>query len=440
MEAKKYLSHLLELEEPEWLKDFRKKSFEKYESLPPENSNTFKNQTLFLSFNPDLKIREIEKLKSEFAVPGDAIFIINGRISYPKELEKKGLIILNLQDAMQKFGNELKEILENQDQTDKFCSLNNALFFHGLFIKVPENLEVESPLRIIDFISSDIFSKIFIIQEKNSKLRILKESYSRIKNESIFSENLEIFLKENTHLEFSDIQNLPLTVQHLTHKRVTCGKDSKIFWNIGMFGGSRVRSRVLNVLQGDGSLAEDLEVILGTKGQKFDSFSSLVHIGKSTTGKVMTKSILKDQAESILKGMIRIEKSAKNSNSYLAEHSMLLSKEAKAKAIPGLEIETNEVKATHSASVAQLDDEKIFYMTSRGLNEDQSKMLVVMGFFEPIIQSIAIDETKDKINQLIELKWTGKDENIKDQLGSLSSVKNRFKTSKDIFEGHYKYR
>src|SRR3989304_5262475 len=105
-----------------------------------------------------------------------------------------------------------------------------------------------------------------------------------------------------------------------------------------------------------------------------------------TTGKVLSKGVMKDGSKSIFKGMIRIAKDAKNSQSYLGEHSLLLSKEAKSDAIPGLEIETNDVKATHAASVSQIDDEKIFYLMARGLDKDEAKKLIITGFFSPIIE------------------------------------------------------
>jgi Fe-S cluster assembly scaffold protein SufB len=122
-----------------------------------------------------------------------------------------------------------------------------------------------------------------------------------------------------------------------------------------------------SVLDGPGSTAEDVEIVFGSESQRFDVVTDLTHQSTHTTGHVLARGVLRDSARAIFKGMIRISEGAKNSNSYLAEHAMILSKKARADAIPGLEIFTNEVKATHSGSVSQVDEEQIFYLMSRGL-------------------------------------------------------------------------
>jgi Fe-S cluster assembly protein SufB/Fe-S cluster assembly protein SufD len=121
---------------------------------------------------------------------------------------------------------------------------------------------------------------------------------------------------------------------------------------------------------------------------------------------------------------------------------MILSKDALADAIPGLEIETNEVKATHSASVAQINEEEIFYLTSRGLSEDEAKKLIIVGFFEPIVERIPVPEIAKRIRRIVDLKWSG----IYDFNSSLTTPAlddeyyEEGQKTHDIFEGHYKYR
>jgi Fe-S cluster assembly scaffold protein SufB len=140
--------------------------------------------------------------------------------------------------------------------------------------------------------------------------------------------------------------------------------------------------------------------------------------------------------------MIRIEKTAKNSRAYLAEHGMILGKDARADAIPGLEIETNDVKATHSASVAQINDEELFYIMSRGLTEDEAKKLIIVGFFEPVVERIPVPEIARRIRRIIDLKWSG----IHDFETYLKArpfedeYYDEAHNPRDIFEGHYKYR
>jgi len=144
----------------------------------------------------------------------------------------------------------------------------------------------------------------------------------------------------------------------------------------------------------------------------------------------------------LFKGMIKIGKDAKASESYLAGHAILLDKDAKSDAIPGLEIETNEVRATHSASVAQLDEAQIFYLMCRGLDRDSAKREIVSGFLEPLSRRMG-PTIRAWINYLLENKWSGKPLILKagDALEQMLEVeRSRYRESQDLFEKHYKYR
>jgi Fe-S cluster assembly scaffold protein SufB len=151
---------------------------------------------------------------------------------------------------------------------------------------------------------------------------------------------------------------------------------------------------------------------------------------------------MKDTSKSLFKGMIKIGKEAKAAESYLAGHAILLDKGAKSDAIPGLEIETNEVKATHSASVAQIDEMQIFYLMSRGLSREGAKREIVNGFLEPLSRKMG-PTIRAWINYLIENKWSGKPlmlrtDEAMEQI--LEVEKSRYRETQDIFEKHYKYR
>ena len=157
-----------------------------------------------------------------------------------------------------------------------------------------------------------------------------------------------------------------------------------------------------SVLSGQGAAAEDVEVVFGAGEQRFDVVTNLTHEAPHTTGHVLAKGVLRDSARTIFKGMIRIEAGAKNSSSYLAEHAMILSKKARADAIPGLEINTNEVKATHSGSVSQVDEEQVFYMMARGLTLSEAQRLIIVGFLHPAVQRIPMRTVRAAIQYLIE--------------------------------------
>ena len=211
---------------------------------------------------------------------------------------------------------------------------------------------------------------------------------------------------------------------------------------LGMFGAEMSRYKVDSIMKGIGASAEDVEIIFGIGNQSFDVTSNLIHYGRNSTGRVLVKSVMKDTSKSLFKGMIKIGKEAKASESYLAGHAILLDKGAKSDAIPGLEIETNEVKATHSASVAQMDENQIFYLMSRGLNREGAKREIVSGFLEPLSRKMG-PAIRAWINYLIENKWSGKSLILKTDEAMeqiLEVEKSRYRETQDIFEKHYKYR
>jgi Fe-S cluster assembly scaffold protein SufB len=213
-------------------------------------------------------------------------------------------------------------------------------------------------------------------------------------------------------------------------------------WYIGMFGSLLSRYKTDSIMKGSGASAEDVEIIFGASTQSFDVTSNLVHLGQYSRGRVLVKSVLKDTAKSLFKGMIKIGKDGKGTESYLASHAILLDRGAKSDSIPGLEIETNEVRATHAASVAQMDENQIFYLLTRGLSREGAKREIVAGFLEPLSRKMG-PTIRAWVNYLIENKWQGKPlmlrtDEAMEQI--LEVEKSRYRESQDIFEKHYKYR
>src|SRR5438093_1064043 len=196
------------------------------------------------------------------------------------------------------------------------------------------------------------------------------------------------------------------------------------------------------VIADSNSKASIVQEIYSVNDQSIDVTSNLIHYGPNTRGRVLSKSVMKDKSKSLFKGMIKIDKNGKSAESFLAGHAILLDKGAKSDTIPGLEIETNEVRATHAASVAQIDENQIFYLMSRGLSNEEAKREIVSGFLEPLCRKIG-PTIRAWINYLIENKWLGKPLLLKTDEAMeylLEVEKSRYRETEDIFEKHYKYR
>jgi Fe-S cluster assembly scaffold protein SufB len=469
-------------DEPDWISDMRKKAISQFNAMPSEMSPLYSKYTGLTLLEPekifftstesntlssDLKVR-MEEVKSDpcLIMYGSSIVHIN----IPEHLAKSGLIISSIQDAFKNHSEILKRHFENNADNygeDRFLALGLSSFQSGFFIYIPKNLIIKEPIRIVyslkddnmssicrNIVISDVGSKATIVQElyssstesKSSNVQetdvFLEKNTSKNDNQQCYFEVLECGVKPTAQLEFITLQAMDLSTVNISSRKGFVEQDGKMSWYSGMFGTKLCRYKVDSIMKGQGAISEDVEIIFGTEKQFFDVSSNLDHIGFSTRGRVMVKSVMKDESKSLFKGMIKIRKNAKASESYLTGHAILLNKGAHSDAIPGLEIETNEVRATHAASVSQIDEEQIFYLMCRGLDRESAKREIVHGFVEPLSRKMD-PFVRAWISYLFENKWTGKPLLLKtDEVmeGILEVEKSRYKETADIFEKHYKYR
>ncbi len=464
-EMVKELSDLLS--EPSQLGQQRSTALDLFNKLPVEKSPLYSKYVDLISglnlgsFSPGQPSKNRE-------IPSEIAHLIKGRdeptLSLQVDsqmirtevhgtLEKEGIIFTDIASAFSKFPGQVNQHFTKAvpPDDDKFAALNDAFFTAGTFLYVPKGLSIKIPFRNIVLLKSagpGAFSHNIIIADENSKVTFLQEAYSMLdpsnQNPALYSEVAEIYAGEGAEVNFASIQNFEDRVHSLVNRRSLGQRDSRVNWTIGHLGGGITRSRMDSVLDGPGATAEDVEIVFGAESQRFDIVTDLTHQGTNTTGHVLARGILKDSSRSIFKGMIRIREGAKNSNSYLAEAAMIMSKKARADAIPGLEINTNEVKATHSGSVSQIDEEQVYYLMSRGLSLSEAQRLIIMGFLHPAVQRIPLRSVRAAIQYLIEEKWMGRRGMIPPRADSLPEFEEEPEAAQigasDLFERHYKYR
>jgi FeS assembly protein SufD len=454
-----------EKREPTWLSEMRREAFSKYTALPAEVSplyskysdvNRLRPESIQLS-DQTTRFHPYEELYDRLKEPEQGVSVVRigssiNHLTIPEKFTQMGIIVLDLQEAVIKHEDLIRnQLIKNQIDysEDKFLALEASAFQSGLFIYIPKNVVIEDPIRIINSLPDDgssAISRFIVLADIGSKATIVEEIYApQMKSNGVqqaYFELIEPHVGANAHLEIVTLQAMSRNTINFSNRKAFVERDGKMSWYLGMFGAELSRYKVDSVMKGPGASAEDVEIIFGIGNQSFDVTSNLIHYGMNSRGRVLVKSVMKDTSKSLFKGMIRIRKDAKASESYLAGHAILLDKGAKSDAIPGLEIETNEVKATHSASVAQLDESQIFYLMSRGLNREGAKREIVSGFLEPLSRKMG-PTIRAWINYLIENKWSGKSLMLKTDEAMeqiLEVEKSRYRETQDIFEKHYKYR
>ena len=444
--------------EPSWLKEYRKKSLLIYHELPLETSPLYNKYTDAKKMDPEQVSLTI---KSDASVPdflknrlkeleNETCIVQIGsnihRINITDELKSKGLVLCSIDDALKHHDDIIKKVLESTDsKDDKFIALNNAAFNSGIFIHIPKNLVLAKPIHVLSCLSVDGLSTIsrnVIVTEESSKSTVVQELYSpKAKKQQAYLELLNTSVGQNSRLDVTTLQVMDQSTINFSTRSTDIAQDGKINWYLGLFGAMLSRYRIDYHLNGTGASANDSEVIFGNNEQSFDLSANVNHEKPSTEGRVIEKSILKNKSKSLFKGMIRIKEKAVKSQSFLSGRSILLDKDAKSDSIPGLEIFTNDVKATHSASVAQVDEEQIYYLGTRCLSRKEAERIIVEGFVEPLSRTMSY-QVRAWIAYLIESKWEDRELviNNDEQFRALVEVEEtRYNENAEI-EQHYKYR
>lgn len=444
--------------EPEWLKQYRKNSLTVYTNLPIETSPLYNKYTEVKKMDPEqvsfstttsptvpkFMQRRLGELENNTCVVQIGTNI--HKINITDEVKSKGVIISSVADAIQNNQELVKKALEaSKSNEDKFTALNNAAFNSGIFVHIPKNVILETPIHLVSCLSDDGISTIsrnIIFADESSKATIVQELYSpKAQKQQAYLELMNTTVAANAQLDITTLQMMDQSTVNFSTRRTDLAQDAKVNWYSGLFGTLLSRYKIEYFLNGTGASANDSEVVFGNNEQDFDIQTNVNHLSPATEGRVVEKSILRNKAKSLFKGMIRIKENASKSNSFLSGRSILLDKDAKSDAIPGLEIFTNDVKATHSASVAQIDEEQIFYLQTRCLSKEEAERTIVEGFLEPLSRKMSF-QVRAWIAYLIESKWEGKELSINtdEELAKFIEVEETRYNEDSEIEQHYKYR
>ena len=431
-------------------------SLKVYDDLPLETSPLYNKYTDAARMDPDavglapstddtVPARVADRLRE---LEGGAYVLQVGThlptISVPDAVRSAGVEVLPISRAVSESPDLVRAALESsRSGEDRFTALNNAAFNTGVFVNVPPGAELDEPIHIITALSGDgasVVSRNVILAGGNSRSTLVQELYGGGAGQA-YLELLNASVGTGAHLDVTSLQMLDDATYNFSTRRTEMAADSGVNWYLGLFGSQLCRYRIGYHLNGSGASANDSEVVFGNGSQSFDLHAEMVHNSPATEGRITEKSILRERSRSLFKGMIRINENAAKSNSYLSGRSILLGREAKSDAIPGLEILTNDVKATHSASVAQMDEEQIFYLMSRCLSRQGAERTIVEGFLEPLSRRMST-QIRAWIAYLIESKWEGRQLSINtdEELRRFVEVEEtRYNENAEI-EQHYKYR
>lgn len=327
-----------------------------------------------------------------------------------KEWEQKGVIFLNMDEAVQKHPDMIKEYFMTQcipAHDHKFIMLHAAVWSGGTFIYVPPNIKVTIPLQAyfrMNAMRGGQFEHTLIIADKGSEVHYIEGCSAPLyaKN-SLHAGCVEIFVKEGAKVKYSSIENWSKNTYNLNTKRALVDKNAIMEWVNGNMGSGVTMLYPCSILRGENAKSDSLGIAFAGKGQNQDTGAKAIHIAPNTSSTIVSKSISKDGGISTYRGLVRITPNAKGSTTSVVCDALLLDKESISNTIPTLKIENNDVDAAHEAKVGKISEEAIFYLQSRGIDEQTAIQMIVSGFIEPIIRELPMEYALE-LNKLIELE------------------------------------
>lgn len=318
-----------------------------------------------------------------------------------------GAVVMSLRDAVQ----ERPELVEGRlgelvTQRDPFIVRNDAEWQDGVLIYVPRNTVVKDPVRVelnLDESGQAVYWRTLVVIEEGGEAEVW-ENYLSADDEtaSLLNTVVEVAVGPAANLHYVGTQDLSEKSWLFSAQRGEVDRDGTLDWATLGFGGVGGKVRMTTRLIGRGSTAKVTGGYAGGNSQHLDYDTLQEHAAENTVSDLAFRGVLTDKATAVWRGMIDVEEGAQQTDAFQECRNMLLSKQAHADAIPGLEISADDVACTHAAAIAQIDPEQLFYLKSRGLPDESARAVVIEGFLESLVERLGSGTVREEIAEKLE--------------------------------------
>ncbi len=326
-------------------------------------------------------------------------------------LAERGVVFTNLAGAIHDHPEILEAHLGRIVESNEgwFASLAASLAGDGVLVYVPDGVELDLPLHSIMWSPGTrlgTFSRVLVLVGRGASLTYVHETASptEAEGQAVHAGTVEISVGDGGKLTFVELQNWGEHVWNFTHERARVGRDANLDWIFGAVGSHLTKNFSELDLVGQGSTGRMSGFYIAGGTQHFDHDTQQNHRAPNTTSDLLFKGALTERSRSVWQGMIYVAPGAQKTDGYQANRNLILSRQARADSIPGLEILADDVRCTHGATVGQLEEEPVFYLMSRGLPRPEAERLVVDGFFAPIMQRIPFEGVRERFARMIDGK------------------------------------
>lgn len=421
--------------EPQWMLDFRLASLKYFEQRPMQK------------WGPDLSeldmqdiyyyIKPVEKQQTSWDEVPDDIKNTFDRLGVPESEKKylagmgaqyesevvyhnlkeewasKGVVFLDTDTGLREYPDIFKEYFGTvvPQNDNKFAALNSAVWSGGSFVYIPKGVHVDVPLQTYFRINAESmgqFERTLIIADEGSYVHYVEGCTAPTYNtSSLHSAVVEIIAKKGARVRYSTIQNWSQNVYNLVTKRAVAYQDALVEWIDGNLGSGITIKYPSVILREEGARAEVLSIAMASRpGQIQDAGAKAIHEAPKTSSRIISKSISKNGGRCSYRGEVKVSPHAADCKSFVQCDALILDDKSISDTYPFIDIAQSDVEVEHEARVSRIGDEQLFYLMSRGLNEDEARALIVNGFIEPFVKELPMEYALE-MNRLIDLEMEG---------------------------------
>src|SRR3954447_6818174 len=421
-------------DEPQWMRNFRIKAFEHFESRPTPQWGGNLNQINFDDIHYFVRASEKnsrdwsevpEDIKNTFdrlGIPeAERKFLSGVGAQYESEvvyhqvnekLEEQGVIFTDMDTALREHEDLVREywatVIPPND--NKLAALNSAVWSGGSFVYVPAGVKVAMPLQAYFRINTENmgqFERTLILAEEGSEAHYIEGCTAPVySTASLRSAVVEIVCKPGSRVRYTTIQNWSQNVFSLVTKRAIAQENATMEW-VDCNLGSKLTMKYPSVyLLGEGAHGEVLSIAFAGNGQHQDAGAKIIHAAPKTTSSIFAKSISKNGGGGTYRGLLEVAKGATEAKSKVVCDALLLDEESRSDTYPTIRIDESDANVGHEASVSKIGEEQLFYLQAHGLDEEEASKMIVNGFIEPIAKELPMEYAVE-LNRLIELQMEG---------------------------------
>jgi Fe-S cluster assembly protein SufB len=372
-----------------------------WEDLPEDIKNTYDR----------LGIPEAEKQRLVAGVAAQ----YESEVVYHKireDLEEQGVLFLDTDTALK----EHPEIFQEYFGTvipvgdNKFAALNTAVWSGGSFIYVPKGVHVDIPLQAYFRINTENmgqFERTLIIVDEDAYVHYVEGCTAPIySSDSLHSAVVEIIVKKGGRCRYTTIQNWSNNVYNLVTKRAVAEEGATMEWVDGNIGSKLTMKYPAVYLMGEHAKGETLSIAFAGEGQHQDAGAKMVHAAPNTSSSIISKSVARGGGRTSYRGLVQVNEGAEHSQSIVKCDALLVDQISRSDTYPYVDVREDDVSMAHEATVSKVSDDQLFYLMSRGMEEDEAMAMIVRGFVEPIAKELPMEYALE-LNRLIELQMEG---------------------------------